>query len=180
METYTPRLITVDLQGSLTSLKHEGTLNDNNSSSRVESQLWDGVVELCKEERSKGEQPTDVTADVWSDCLTTKLHPNTIMTLPGHWHNDLVQPFDCYPAGIEAAQNMKFVGDLEDRLHFFAEECDHLQGFQLLTNIQDGFGGVANEICAHMLYEQFPKKAIWFNGIIPPSMHILQVFTFSH
>ena len=50
-----------------------------------------------------------------------------------------------------------------------------LQGFQLLANMQDGFGGVANEICAHMLHEQFPKKAIWFNGIAPPSLHALQV-----
>lgn len=50
-----------------------------------------------------------------------------------------------------------------------------LQGFQLLANMQDGFGGVANEVCAHMLHEQFPKKAIWFNGIAPPSLHALQV-----
>lgn len=50
-----------------------------------------------------------------------------------------------------------------------------LQGFQLLADVQDGFGGVANEICAHMLHEQFPKKAVWFNGIVSPSLHVLQV-----
>ena len=59
--------------------------------------------------------------------------------------------------------------------NMYALRLPTLQGFQLLANMQDGFGGMANEICAHVLHEQFPKKAIWFNGIAPPSLHALQV-----
>ena len=50
----------------------------------------DGMVEVCKEEQSKSKLPVSTAADVWPDCLTTKLHPNTTMTLPGHWHNEYV------------------------------------------------------------------------------------------
>lgn len=46
----------------------------------------DGVVEVCKEECT---QPKD-TIDTWSDCLTTKLHLNSFVTLPGYWHNEYV------------------------------------------------------------------------------------------
>ena len=48
-------------------------------------------MEVCKEEGGKSRQPTDTNVDIlWSDCLTTKLHPNTVMTLPGYWHNEYV------------------------------------------------------------------------------------------
>ena len=52
----------------------------------------DGKVEVCKKEGSNdSNQPTDATTDMlWSDCLTTKLHPNTVITLPGYWHNEYV------------------------------------------------------------------------------------------
>ena len=50
-------------------------------------------MELCKEESGKGKQPPDATTVdmLWSDCLTTKLHPNTVMMLPGYWHNEYVK-----------------------------------------------------------------------------------------
>ena len=48
-------------------------------------------MEVCREESGKAKQPTDTSVDMlWSDCLTTKLHPNTVMTLPGYWHNEYV------------------------------------------------------------------------------------------
>lgn len=50
----------------------------------------DGTVEVCKEERSKSELPADTATALWPDCLMTKLHPNTNMTIPGYWHNEYV------------------------------------------------------------------------------------------
>lgn len=56
-------------------------------SSQHTSLYRDGVVEVCKEE---SKQSTGVTMDTWSDCLTTKLHPNSVMTIPNYWHNEYV------------------------------------------------------------------------------------------
>ena len=58
----------------------------------------DGKVEVCKEESSNNsKQPTDTTTDMlWSDCLTAKLHPNTVMTLPGYWHNEYATVLTLY------------------------------------------------------------------------------------
>ncbi|XP_065912037.1 protein misato homolog 1-like isoform X2 [Dysidea avara] len=166
VETYTPRLIAVDLQGSLSNLKQDGTLYDTDNTADVESELWDGAVQVCKEEGSD-----QVGDDIWSNILTTKLHPNSVTLLPGYCP---VQPFDCFPAGIDAAQSPKFIRDIDDRLHFFSEECDNLQGFQLLVDMQDGFGGMAAEIAVHLLQELYPKKAVLVNGLFPPSTALLQ------
>lgn len=48
---------------------------------------------------------------------------------------------------------------LEDRLHFFAEECDSLQGFHLLVDEDDGFSGLGCRL-AQELTDEFGRKAI--------------------
>ena len=48
---------------------------------------------------------------------------------------------------------------LEDKLHFFAEECDQLQGFHLLTDWDTGFGGVAS-LLAQELADDYPGKGV--------------------
>ena len=41
---------------------------------------------------------------------------------------------------------IQFQHALEDQLHFFVEECDHLQGFHLLADWDTGFGAVASAV----------------------------------
>ncbi len=42
------------------------------------------------------------------------------------------RPFDIYGLGIEEAKTTS--EEYEDRVRFFAEECDYLAGFQVLIN----------------------------------------------
>ena len=47
----------------------------------------------------------------------------------------------------------------EEHLHFFVEECDSLQGFQLLADVGGGFGGLS--CCfAEELADQFDQKGL--------------------
>jgi hypothetical protein len=48
---------------------------------------------------------------------------------------------------------------MEEHLRFFAEECDHLQGFQFMTDITGGFGGL-NANLMELLRDEFPKTCV--------------------
>ena len=47
--------------------------------------------------------------------------------------------------------------ELEDRIRFFAEECDFLSGFQILTDCVDGFGGVNSDLL-DLLSDDYASK----------------------
>ena len=55
--------------------------------------------------------------------------------------------------------SFQFQTELEDRLHFFVEECDQLQGFHLLADWTNGFGGLASCI-AQDLQDEYSSKGI--------------------
>ena len=55
---------------------------------------------------------------------------------------------------------MQFRQQFEDRLHFFVEECDSLQGFQLLVDTEDAFGGLGSCIVQELV-EEYGQKGIF-------------------
>ena len=55
--------------------------------------------------------------------------------------------------------NPQFRTQLEDQLHFFVEECDTLQGFHLLCDWSNGFGGLGSCI-AQDLRDEYGNKGI--------------------
>lgn len=56
--------------------------------------------------------------------------------------------------------------ELEDRLHFYAEECDYLQGFQVLCDLHDGFSGVGAKV-TEVLQDEYSRKGILTWGLTP-------------
>ncbi len=56
--------------------------------------------------------------------------------------------------------SLQFRDSFEDKLHFFSEECDHLQGFQLLVDWDGGFGGVASGI-AMEIADEYSSKGLF-------------------
>ena len=57
---------------------------------------------------------------------------------------------------------------MEDKLHFFTEECDHLQGVQLVADTHNGgFGAVAAGIAQH-LHDEYGSKSLFCITAVPP------------
>lgn len=56
-------------------------------------------------------------------------------------------------------RTQQFKESFEDRLHFFLEECDSLQGFHLLVDGDDGFGALGSCL-AQELAEEFSQKGL--------------------
>ncbi|NXN99320.1 MSTO1 protein, partial [Rhinopomastus cyanomelas] len=56
--------------------------------------------------------------------------------------------------------------ELEDRLRFYAEECDFLQGFQVLCDLHSGFSGVGAK-ATELLHDEYSGKGILSWGLAP-------------
>ncbi|KAM9383888.1 protein misato homolog 1 isoform 2-T2 [Pholidichthys leucotaenia] len=207
--TYTPRLIAMDLKGSLRTLCQEGHLYEG--SKDTSAITWEGNVMVHKEsppernsfledlEKMDGEilaevdfpsQPQcsgsvsintvnshlarvqkgyqlEVGVKVWSDFLRIHLHPRTISIIHQYNHNGEAHRLEAFGQG-ESLLRGSVLEELEDRLHFFVEECDYLQGFQVLCDLADGFAGLGSKV-TEMLQDTYGGRGILTWGLMPVS-----------
>ncbi|XP_048733947.1 protein misato homolog 1-like [Ostrea edulis] len=220
--TFTPRLIAVDLKGSLNTLKQEGVLYEINQQEDIK---WSGditlhksattyknayLLELEKEDeailgdKEKLRDAADIIDDVemkdssssskkdvsshnsqvlfgkifhnlddvvkvWSDYIRVYLHPKTVHIVEQYSHQNTLHPFDIYGAGHKAMEDYEARMELEDRIHYFCEECDSLQGFHVLLDTHDGFGGIAAQTLQH-LQDEYSSKAVMSFGLTPANL----------
>ena len=216
--TYTPRLVAVDLHGSLKSLSASGQLYRDEASADTVA-TWDGEATLHEELRSpkniflrdafgddenaqldeklplkkenaqgsstkskkwkialeerKREQeqlPLEDTVVVWSDFLGTSLHPRSLHILREYKYADDSNAFDSFSKGRQLFGNRDVLEEFEDRVHFFAEECDYMQGFQCLVDTVDGFGGAAAN-ALHFLNEDYGQKICLCLPLLPARLY---------
>lgn len=210
--TYTPRLIAMDLKGSLRTLRQEGSLYDPGKDTSAVT--WEGNLMMHKESPTlknvfledldkldKGEilgeadflsssQPQcsgpmgvdtvnsqlsrlqkgytlEGSVKVWSDFLRIHLHPRTISVIHQYNHDGEAHRLEAFGQG-EALLQGSVLEDLEDRLHFFVEECDYLQGFQVLCDLASGFAGLGSKV-TEMLQDSYSGRGILTWGMAPVS-----------
>lgn len=58
--------------------------------------------------------------------------------------------FDCYGDGIDLFSREDVRDDAFDRVRRLVEDCDYLQGFQLLADDTTGFGHVCSDMLLHI------------------------------
>ncbi|XP_068603033.1 protein misato homolog 1 [Brachionichthys hirsutus] len=210
--THTPRLIAMDLKGSLRTLRQEGSLYDPGKDTSAVT--WEGSVMVHEEspparnafledldKLDRGEilaeadfyssfQPQrssvvgvdtvnnqlarvqrgyslEGSVKVWSDFLRIHLHPRTVSVIHQYNHDGEAQRLEAFGQG-EALLQGPVLEELEDRLHFFVEECDYLQGFQLLCDLADGFAGLGSKV-TEMLRDSYGGRGILTWGVAPVS-----------
>ncbi|XP_059992583.1 protein misato homolog 1 isoform X3 [Lagenorhynchus albirostris] len=205
-ETYTPRLILMDLKGSLSSLKQEGGLyKDKQLDAAI---AWQGKLTTHKEEiypknpylqdllsaegvlnsdgiwrvksipNGKGPPPftttttpkpvipTEGSIRVWSDFLRVHLHPRSICMIQKYNHDGEAGRLEAFGQGESILKEPKYLEELEDRLHFYVEECNYLQGFQILCDLHNGFSGVGAK-AAELLQDEYSGRGIITWGLLP-------------
>ncbi|KAM8719946.1 hypothetical protein ACLKA7_006064 [Drosophila subpalustris] len=182
--TYTPRLLSVDLVGTLGHLPMVGELYGNYVP-LLDEQPTDDHLQKVKENAEQNNLSTGSELDVlkqpratmseyqkdllknavntqnkdynlketcssWADYLYTRYHPRTFNVLQGFIRQSDVQVLGTHAAGVEIWQSPGFNEDFCDRIRLYAEECDGLQGFQVLFDIDDGFSGLASKLLEHL------------------------------
>ncbi|KAM9114562.1 protein misato homolog 1 isoform 1-T1 [Pangshura tecta] len=206
-ETYTPRLILMDLKGSLNSLKQEECLYGD---MKIDTAVaWQGnlmthqedppaknlfLQDLSKLEggmssdgdfspralplsKDVSQLPTQLhvsqkghqlegSVRVWSDYLRVHLHPRSIFMI--HQYNDDGESsqLEAFGQGESLLHDPTYLEELEDRLHFYVEECDYLQGFQILCDLNNGFSGVGAKV-TELLHDEYSGRGILTWGLTP-------------
>ncbi|OXB53688.1 hypothetical protein ASZ78_014928 [Callipepla squamata] len=103
---------------------------------------------------------------LWSDYLSVQLHPKSVYILQQYNHDGDSGRLEAFGQGERLLQDAACVEELEDRLHFYVEECDYLQGFQVLCDLHDGFSGVGAKV-TELLHDEYSRKGILTWGLTP-------------
>ncbi|ESQ53399.1 hypothetical protein EUTSA_v10024834mg [Eutrema salsugineum] len=177
--TYTPRLVSVNFKGSLGSMSSRGTLYNEGSSSRSDSsKTWCGDVDtqrseprkrnlflqsLYEEEVKVGKEKAteiedkdivgclDEGVECWTDFSKSHYHPQSLYELSGLWMDS--QDFNNYGIGKDVFYEASRGEEICDRLRFFVEECDHIQGIKFLVDDSGGFSAVAADFLENIADE---------------------------
>ncbi|NXJ70398.1 MSTO1 protein, partial [Rostratula benghalensis] len=113
----------------------------------------------------------------WSDYLRLPLHPKSLYIIRQYMHDGDCGCLEAFGQGESLLQDPGCVEELEDRLHFYVEECDYLQGFQVLCDLHSGFSGVGAKV-TELLCDEYSGKGILTWGLTPVSSNILMVGIF--
>lgn len=103
---------------------------------------------------------------LWSDYLRVQLHPKSLHVIRQYLHDGDCGCLEAFGQGESLLQDPACLEELEDRLHFFVEECDYLQGFQVLCDLHNGFSGVGAKV-TELLHDEYSQKGILTWGLTP-------------
>ncbi|CAN8206807.1 unnamed protein product [Coccothraustes coccothraustes] len=103
---------------------------------------------------------------LWSDYLNVHLHPKSLYVIRQYLHDGDCGCLEAFGQGESLLQDPACVEELEDRLHFYVEECDYLQGFQVLCDLHNGFSGVGAKV-TELLHDEYSRKGILTWGLTP-------------
>lgn len=114
-----------------------------------------------------GSEPAKLTTEsvrYWSDFNRVFYHPKSIVQLNEYELSSSLMPFEQYSVGEDLFNTLDKEHDLLDRdLRPFAEEADQLQGIQMMTGIDDAWGGFAARYMDR-IRDEYGKTAVWVWG----------------
>ncbi|NXE84941.1 MSTO1 protein, partial [Cochlearius cochlearius] len=111
------------------------------------------------------------SVQLWSDYLNVHLHPKSVYVIRQYMHDGECGCLEAFGQGESLLQDPGCVEELEDRLHFYVEECDYLQGFQVLCDLHNGFAGVGAKV-TELLCDEYSGKGILTWGLTPATSNL--------
>ena len=129
-----PRTICFDIKSSLKALKEDGTFTNTieNKDNKKEELFFDREPvlyeqSLFKRTALKESQNFEETVTTWSDFMAFELQENSLQLLSNNYNDG--EDFSYFGLGKQEYSNI--CEGVEDKLHFWAEECNNLEGFQV-------------------------------------------------
>eukprot|EP00850_Spirogloea_muscicola_P018999 SM000180S03524 [mRNA] locus=s180:94646:97522:- [translate_table: standard] len=112
--------------------------------------------EMSPTARSESEEHSSVKGlndgvSYWTDYLKVHLHPRSVAELGGAWQGDPLS----YGAGRGLLDSGESMEEIRDRLRFFVEECDNLQGFQCILDCIGIFTAPAEKLLT-VIEDEYP------------------------
>ncbi|XP_055816634.1 uncharacterized protein LOC129886113 isoform X2 [Solanum dulcamara] len=140
--------------------KSVGKANDSdNVNNNSPAEIQDKDIVECLE--------SDV--QYWTDFSKVHYHPLSLYELSGLWSD--IQDFDNYGLGKEAFCGHQHGEEIDDRLRFFIEDCDHIQGIQCVVDDSGGFSGVS-AMFLESVADEYPNVPVLLYNARNPSLHM--------
>ncbi|KAG9440725.1 hypothetical protein H6P81_020890 [Aristolochia fimbriata] len=89
--------------------------------------------------------------EFWTDFSKVHYHPQSLYELNGLW-TDILE-FDNYGIGKDVLLSCSQGEEMKERLRFFVEDCDHIQGIHFTVDDSGGFSSVAADFLEHIADE---------------------------
>ena len=88
-------------------------------------------------------------------------HPRSIVQLNEYELNSQIMPFEKWETGGDLFKDLDREVDLLDRdLRPFAEECDQMAGIQIMSSVDDAWGGFGASYIDG-IRDEYPKSSVW-------------------
>ena len=147
-QPHVPRMISFDVKSSLNALKLDGTFNsveritNDTIQHSTENDVDDNFVTYSQKEIEKNDfllhfhsksssKQKDFNLDekvkTWSDFMSYKLNENSLQLLRNRFEDD--SKFRFHGLGYCEYEGLKY--DIEDKLHYWVEECNSMDGFMV-------------------------------------------------
>lgn len=185
-----PRTVVYDLKGGFGSLKKINALYDiadesgggdaqaQAQAAATSSSLWGGRTVVQKadpiatsayqQSLDAGLAPAPLTTSsvrYWSDFNRVYYHPRSIVQLNDYELHSSLMPFERWETGEELFAGLDKEHDIVDRdLRPFIEEADQMQGIQVMTTVDDAWGGFASKY-VERLRDEYGKTTVWVWGL---------------
>lgn len=121
---------------------------------KYQKHLQQGTQELPSEDFNFSE-----SVATWTDYMYSRYHPRSINVIGTLNHSAKEAALDTFATGQSLWKTAQFQDDFADRIRNYIEECNHCQGFQLLFDGEDGFGGLAAATLQH-LNDEYNKTSM--------------------
>src|SRR3569833_5642 len=125
------------------------------------------VPRVYQQSLDAGLEPPQLTTGsvrYWSAFNRVFFHPRSIIQQNEYELNSTLQPFEKWSTGEDLFASLDKEHDIVDRdLRPFVEEADHMQGIQIMTTIDDAWGGFASRYLER-LRDEYGKSIIWTWG----------------
>jgi len=174
-----PRALLYDLKGAFGSLRQTNALYELENQNPAASSLWTSAaapiihtaapIPPSDYQRSldAGVEPPPLTTQTvryWSDYARVYWHPRSLVQVREHEVDAGMRPFEKWEVGGELFEGLDREVDLLDRdLRPWVEECDQLQGIQVVCGADDAWGGFAGRY-VERVRDEFGKKSVWVFG----------------
>lgn len=143
----------------------------------LEEEVVGNQLENIKAGNSSSENGTEDRARIqclengvqyWTDYSKVQFHPLSLYELQGLWKD--ITPFDNFGSGRGILTGYSQAEELNDRLRFFVEECDHIQGFQFLVDDSGGFASIAADF-VESIADEYAHTPILMHTARDPSSY---------
>ncbi|KAI9292130.1 tubulin nucleotide-binding domain-like protein [Neoconidiobolus thromboides FSU 785] len=157
-----PRCMIFDFKGSY-DIALNGSQDFQQGGGIFNRDLWGQEPQLQLENVQRKESNFS-----WSDNDSITYNERSSNMLNKVNMDDQLNPFDSFFDGAKAFEEFeKETDSIDEKLRYFAEECDELQGFQVFSDIFNGFSGFTSAYL-QQIQDDYNKKSIVVFGSFKP------------